>query len=695
VQRRDLSAKDRSYELRKFLFAATVLATMTDQHRDLEAPAELLFRSATIESRAPAAGETDTRTASMAFSSEAQVPRWFGGEILDHSPASVRMDFLASGRAPLLVNHDIRGRPVGVVTDASIGSDRKGRAAVRFGSSSEADSVLRDVRDGILTNVSVGYRVHDMKLESSGDDGDIYRITDWEPLEVSLVAIPADKSVGVGRSPEFENLLTRARALAHPENSMAESNTSPGNGAGNGAAPTRVELTGAAKAATDAERERGAEIRELGARHNLGKLADEHVAKGTSIELFRGHVLEKLNERGGNGPIALGPSPSEIGLTDREVERFSLRRLILAHSDSSVAPVARSAPFEFECCATATKAAEKSGHRTRGFVLPNEVSSRIVRLDQTRTLTASGGVGSGGALVQSTVLASQYVPPNYNVPIVVAAGARVLTGLQGNILIPAMTAGKSGTWINRENTVVSSADPTFAQIPLSPKDVGSVCDISRRLLLQGNPAVDGLVRDDIAIAIANTIDQGAINGSGASGQPQGLIGLSGTTTVALGTNGAALTWLAVTSLLGAVGAGNRMVDGAPIGFVTNWQCFAHGLRQLKLAAATIPAFIFEYLQNLNARQGVGTGSCLGFPLHTSQNVPANLVKGTSGAVCSALILGNWSDMLVGEWGVLDMLVDPYTFSNTGAIRVRAFMTVDVNVRYPAAFALIKDMLTTT
>jgi len=665
---------------------------MTDQHRDAAPPADILFRSAVLEARAPAPGAADDRTAAMTFSSEAPVPRWFGTEVLDHSNGAVRMGFLGSGRAPVLVNHDTRSRPVGVVSSAHIGTDKKGRATVRFGNSPEADVVLRDVRDGILTNVSVGYRVHALKLDESTDEGDTYRVTDWEPLEVSLVAIPADASVGVGRFPQLEQLVTRARSAAGPERTnMTDTN----NSAGNGASPTRVELAGAALAATELERERIQEITSLAGRHSLGKLGQAHVAKGTSVELFRGIVLDELSKRGGSGPLALGPSPSEIGLTRSETERFSLRRFLLAQADSRDAPVERSAPFEYEVCRVATAAAEKAGHKTRGSVLPHEVSRAIVNLDLTRVLTSSGGVGTGGALVQSTVVGSQYVPPNYNVPIVVSAGARVLSGLQGNVLIPAMTVGKSGTWVTPENTAVASADPTFVQIPLSPKDIGAVCDISRRLLLQANPAVDGLVRDDIAVAIANGIDQGALNGSGASGEPQGLIGLAGTTVVALGTNGAALTWLGVTSLLAGVGAGNRMVEGAPIAFLTNWSCFAHGLRTLKLAAATIPVFIFEYLQNLNARQGVGSGSCLGFPLHTSQNVPANLVKGTSGAVCSALILGNWSDLLIGEWGVLDMLVDPYTFSNTGAIRVRAFMTVDVNVRYPAAFALAKDVLTTT
>ena len=154
-----------------------------------------------------------------------------------------------------------------------------------------------------------------------------------------------------------------------------------------------------------------------------------------------------------------------------------------------------------------------------------------------------------------------------------------------------------------------------------------MCDMSRRLLLQSNPQVDGLVRDDIAVAIANAIDIGAINGSGASGQPTGILGVSGTTVVALGTNGAALTWLAVTSLLAGVGQGNRAIEGAPLAFLTNWQAFAHGLRQLKLTGSTVASYLFEYLQNLNARGGIGTGSCLGFPLHTSQNVPSNLVAG--------------------------------------------------------------------
>ena len=677
----------------------------------------VFFRDASISSRAPASGEADTRLADLSFSSELEVPRWFGGEILDHSSDSVRMDFLASGRAPLLLNHDRYSRPVGVVQSAEIGSDRKGRAVVRFGKSADADSALQDVRDGILTNVSVGYRVHNMVLESSGDDGDVYRIDDWEPMEVSLVAIPADTSVGIGRCAETEALVTRAKESAKGSqmtqatqgaaaSAAADAAAAAAAGAGAAAAAEAARAEAAAASAATAsvdeanvlrlERARIKEIRELAGRHNMGTLGEEHIDKGTSIALFRGHVLNELDARGSSAPLAA----NGLGLSDKDRKRYSLMNAVRVSVASREKKVPFEASFERDCHEELERLmARDGGSSPKGLLVPYDVFTKRDPIQDRgapsmfdRTLTSSGGVGTGGALVQSTVLAAQYVPPNYNVPIVVKAGARVLAGLVGNILIPAMTAGKSGTWITPENTAVASADPTFAQIALNPHDLGTAVDISRRLLLQANPAVDALLRDDIAVAIANTADQGAINGSGAAGQPTGLLNMANINVQAGGANGAALTWANVTYLPQLVGAANRMLAGAPIAFVANWQAFAHALRTPKVA--NYPTMIAEYAENQDPDQGTDSGRMLGFPLHTSQNVPSNLTKGT-GTNLSALIFGNFGDLLVGTWGpALDMLVDPYTFSNTGAIRIRAFTTLDINARYQTAFATIKDIITT-
>ena len=144
----------------------------------------------------------DKRTVNLAFSSEEPYDRSFGTEILSHNPQDVDFSFIASGKAPLLLNHDLE-KQIGVIEEAKISdADKVGRAVVRFGKSKLADEVFRDVIDGIRSNVSVGYEI--MKMDRvKGDDEDeekpSYRVN-WKPLEASIVSIPADTTVGVGRS---------------------------------------------------------------------------------------------------------------------------------------------------------------------------------------------------------------------------------------------------------------------------------------------------------------------------------------------------------------------------------------------------------------------------------------------------------------------------------------------------------------
>lgn len=139
-----------------------------------------------------------TRTATLSFASEAPYERYWGVEILDTTTSSMRQGRLRSG-ANLLCDHDARD-VVGVVESVAIGADRVARAVVRFGKSARAEEVWQDVRDGIRRNVSVGYLIHKAQLVDTKDGQETYRVTDWEPFEVSLVSVPADASVGVGRS---------------------------------------------------------------------------------------------------------------------------------------------------------------------------------------------------------------------------------------------------------------------------------------------------------------------------------------------------------------------------------------------------------------------------------------------------------------------------------------------------------------
>ena len=116
---------------------------------------------------------------------------------MGHNADEVRLDWLASGNAPLLLQHN-HNQQIGVIERASLEGSR-GTAVVRFGNSALAQEVREDVDAGIRTNVSVGYRVHDMVLERETDGKESYRMTDWEPYEVSIVSVPADQSVGTNR----------------------------------------------------------------------------------------------------------------------------------------------------------------------------------------------------------------------------------------------------------------------------------------------------------------------------------------------------------------------------------------------------------------------------------------------------------------------------------------------------------------
>ena len=145
--------------------------------------------------------DAEQRTVELSFASDQPIEHWFGFLILDHSPKAVNLKRLKQSGS-LLLDHDWRVL-VGVVEDASVDGG-KSRAKVRFSRSALGAEVMQDVSDGIRRNVSVGFMVREMKLEKTEKgQPDTYRATRWEPFEISLVSVPADTSVGVGRSLEL------------------------------------------------------------------------------------------------------------------------------------------------------------------------------------------------------------------------------------------------------------------------------------------------------------------------------------------------------------------------------------------------------------------------------------------------------------------------------------------------------------
>lgn len=684
---------------------------------------------ATLTIRAAAEGQADDGLLRLQLSVSSEQPyvrsSWWDDpwvETLGHKAGEVDLTRLSDG-APVLANHD-RYAAVGATPLAGIGViERAWLDGTRLMcdlviSRREALADLRqDIADGLVRNVSIGYLINERTLTKAYTDGkpDEYRVTSWTPFEVSLVDIPADASVGLGRqhdAPDPKNPQSRYRVIdltapsagAQPsegERSMPTANQAP---AANTQTATVVETTAPAVDHLKAERERASQIRAFGRQFGMTDFADSCIDNGTSVEGFRAQLLDKLKD---NGKIKPAESP-EIGMSKREVESFSFCRALLAAADPFNA--AKIAPFEMECSRAAQDKRDSSDIRQKeretAITIPVDVLNRGIAVDAavaaavTRRLIAGaasrsaefqsyvrdlvvGTATAGGNLVATELLGSSFIELLRNVMVLDKLGVTFMRDLNGNIAIPSQTGGATGYWL-AENGAPTESQQTVGQVTFSPKTAGAFTDYSRRLLMQSSLDVEAFVRADLAAVLGLQIQAGALNGSGSSNEPLGLLNISGIGAVAGGTNGLAPTYDHMVDLETAVAVANA--DIGTMAYLTNAKVRGK-LRKTQEFASTNGKPVWT-----SGRER-GIGEVLGYDGFVSNSVPYNLTKGTSSGVCSAIAFGNWADAVLAMWGGLDIMLDPYANATSGGKRVIALQDVDFNVRNVASFAVMKDALT--
>jgi HK97 family phage major capsid protein/HK97 family phage prohead protease len=624
----------------------------------------VLYRTYTIDRGAI---DAEKRTVALSFSSEEPYGRWFGTEILSHKQGHVDLSFLKGGRAPLLVGHwtdDL----VGVIESAKIDkAEKKGRAVVRFGNSARAQEIFDDVQDGIRQNVSVGYHIKKMVLEEDDEEkGRTYRATDWKPLEVSLVAIPADESVGVGRQARQapKDLLTvfiSKKEDPMPDNiEVKETPAAP-------AAPA-VDVEAITKSARKAEAGRVREIMAIGQRHNLKDEAFAAINDGTELEDFRADVLEALAKRKDLRPVEQGSG--DIGLTATEARSFSFFNAIRALAYPTDRKAQEAAAFEREASDAVSKV---MGRAAQGLFVPAEVLRRDLTV---------GTDAAGGYLVGTDHLAANFIELLRNKMRVREMGATIIDGLVGDVAIPKLTGGAAAYWVAESGAPTEGA-PTFGQLAMAPKTVAAYTDISRKLLKQSSPSAENITRQDLSLAIALALDLAGIAGTGADNQPTGILATTGIGAVVCGDpDGAAPTWADIVGLETEVAVDNA--DIGALGYLTNAK-MAGKLKTTEKAASTAQ---FIWPEAPAGRQSVN-----GYKALVSNQVPSDLTKG-GGSALSAMIYGNWADLIIALWGTLDLTVDPYTGSTAGTLRVVALQDADIGVRHAESFAAIEDAVTT-
>ena len=657
--------------------------------RDSEIPPDRMCRrEMTFEVRDDTV-DAKRRTVELTFSSTVPYARWWGIEILDHSAGAVRLDRL-NGSAALLVNHE-NGEHVGVVEKAWVSGD-KGHAVVRFGKSTRATEVFDDVLDGIRRLVSVGYMPHRLIMVEETDGESTYNVTDWEPYEISIVSVPADPSVGVGRDgapagfdprslvqtlqiEEENNMsMTRNAAAGTAPAPLAQA-TSVQQRSGNEPAPVvAIPAQVASSPQIDVrqvqndERHRAAQIRSMGDRLNCGDLATSAIADGRSLDQF---VSDYQAHAGTASALRTAETPA-IGMSEGDLTRFSITRLLNAASNPSDMAARAAAAFEFEA-SDAALARGQAPVKPGCLRIPHDVMA------QRRDLTV-GTATAGGHLVATNLLAGSFIDQLQNAMAVAQLGATMLTDLNGNVAIPRATGGASVFWV-AENSAVTESQPAFDQVALTPKTAGTFVDLSRQLLMQSSIGVENFVRMDLARRMALGIDLAAINGSGSSNQPRGVMNVSGIGAVVGGTNGLAPTWDHIVDLETQVAVANA--DIGATGYLTNAKVRGRLKRTQEFAGGSSERI-----------WGNGDAPVNGYRAVASNQVPSNLTKGTATAICSAILFGNWADLLIGMWGGLDILPNPYILSGTGAVRLEVYQSVDIAVRHPESFAAMLDALTT-
>jgi HK97 family phage major capsid protein len=595
----------------------------------------------------------ENRTVEMAFSSEAPYLRWYGFEILSHAPGAVDMSRAKNG-LPFCNNHNTNDQRGRILDFRCNDEDKKTRGMVKFSRTQAGEDFWMDFQDGIRKETSIGYYVNDLQEIKQDEMSEelknmclenkcgAYIAKNWTPLEGSSAPVPADITVGAGRSAQLEPTNSAAQQGAEQQPTTKkpkEVHMEPVK-----TAPSAEELK-------QLETERVTEIEAIGKKYSnrikggdtvMQELIKAAIDLKVPSEHFRGDIYTRVSD-----DLAIETPDTFIDLSEKDKKRYSISRALASLID----PRNFKADFEHEC---SNFVAEKLGQKPQGIYVPYDIQ---LSMPNKRDLSV-GTTTAGGFLVGTQNLGASFVEILRNESVLISNGAIVMPGLRDSITIPKQTGAATAYWLSTETTDVTESQQVFAQISMSPKTVGAYTDFSRKLLLQSNPVVDTIVTQDLIAVLGLEIDRVGLHGSGASGQPTGIASTSGIGSIT--DNGANFAWTHVvefeTDVLTANARFNNFV------FITTPSI--QGLMK-------------------QTERFAGTGICL-MEDGKANNYP---VKATNQVTSGYCFFGPPQTLLLGEWGVLDINVDTAALALSGGVRIIGLKSIDWGVRYPAAWSV--------
>ncbi|ODC01193.1 hypothetical protein A3197_01535 [Candidatus Thiodiazotropha endoloripes] len=576
------------------------------------------------------------RTVEVAASSEYPVRRWYGDEILDHTKGAIRMKRMKNG-APVLDSHGHRSQ-VGVVMRFWLDGDKRTRAKLKFSRGSMGEEILQDIADSVRSHVSIGYIIHDIVLESRTEDMEVYRVLDWEPYEISMVSVPADPTVGVGR--KFDN-PSGGNNVAKKDPQVADDQRGTEN-------PNETTAVDAA-AIRAQEQTRIAEITAMGNQFGQSDIASRAITEDWTVDQTRKAIMETIN------PAATPSAPADTdsrdglagigdaGITMRDLKGFSLMRAINAVATGNW----KKAGLEREI---SLAMADLVGKESRGIYVPHAYLAMRLGLMEKAT-------GKGAELVATDLMEEEFIDVLRNKALVGKLGAQMLTGLVGDADIPKKTAGANFYWLG-EDEDVDTSDFDLTTLPLTPKTIAGAVPVTRRMRKQSSLGVENFITKDLVEGIGVAIDHAAIVADGTLNTPIGLLNMTGVNAVVRPVGG--MDWATVVAMESAVA--NHNADVSSMAYLTS--ATERGAMKVEEKAAGTAKFIWE------------DGEVNGYRAEVSNNVPA-----------ATWLHGDFSQLIFGFWGVMDLQVDQAAKAASDGLVIRVFQDVDFQNRNPQAFSI--------
>lgn len=300
----------------------------------------------------------------------------------------------------------------------------------------------------------------------------------------------------------------------------------------------------------------------------------------------------------------------------------------------------------------------RSGRSFTGIAVPDQVFEQ-------RTLSTGGDAAS---LVPNVHRGDLFIDMRRSAILTARLGATVLDGLVGTIDIPKQTASSAAQWI-AEDSALTESDADFTDVSLAPKTVGAMTSYSRRTMVNAVPAVEQLVRRDLAAVVARAIDFQALFGDGTGNTPTGVVNATGVYSGSLSTP----SWAEVLDMI--AGIQNEDADIGSLGWAMNPDAVKVLRGTNKAASEPEHGFLMTEPGNL-AGYGVGTSTA----------IPTTVTPDTT------VIFGAWAQLLIGRWTGTDILVNPYGSGYAaGRVQVRAMQDLDIAVRHGESFAVADDL----